>query len=96
MPAPPYLADTNILLRLTRRGDPDYELVRRAVRTLKAQGATFCYTSQNLVEFWNVATRPKERNGFGLSCGAVVGHATLPPLLRRARAGVDVAPSRTG
>jgi predicted nucleic acid-binding protein len=26
-----------------------------------------CFTSQNLAEFWNVCTRPADRNGFGLS-----------------------------
>ena len=26
-----------------------------------------CYASQNLGEFWNVSTRPVDRNGFGLS-----------------------------
>lgn len=25
------------------------------------------YTLQNLAEFWNVSTRPRERNGFGLT-----------------------------
>ena len=61
------MIDTNILLRLTRRDDPDYDIVRNAIQTLQKSGATLCYTPQNLVEFWNVATRPKDRNGFGLS-----------------------------
>jgi predicted nucleic acid-binding protein len=26
-----------------------------------------CITPQNLIEFWNVATRPQDRNGFGLT-----------------------------
>jgi hypothetical protein len=26
-----------------------------------------CYTSQNVGEFWNVCTRPVDRNGYGLS-----------------------------
>ena len=26
-----------------------------------------CYTSQGLAEFWNVSTRPPDKNGFGLS-----------------------------
>jgi predicted nucleic acid-binding protein len=27
---------------------------------------TLCYTLQNIAEFWNVASRPVARNGFGL------------------------------
>ena len=45
-----------------------------------------CFTSQNLGEFWNVSTRPLERNGFGLSIPeaarrfeSVVRNMTLPP-----------------
>jgi predicted nucleic acid-binding protein len=33
-----YLADTNVLLRLTKRDDPKYFLVRSAVSTLEGQG----------------------------------------------------------
>lgn len=77
MPAPAYLADTNILLRLARRDDPDYSVVRAALQTLQRQGASFCYTAQNLVEFWNVATRPKDRNGFGLSVAEADNEAQL-------------------
>ena len=62
-----WLADTNILLRLAASSGPDYDPVRRAVQTLLARGDRLCYTPQNLVEFWNVATRPADRNGFGLS-----------------------------
>jgi predicted nucleic acid-binding protein len=62
-----YLADTNILLRLLKSNDPEYWLVRRAVHTLKAHGERLCYVPQNILEFWNVCTRPPGRNGFGLS-----------------------------
>ena len=37
-----------------------------AVRTLRAEGHRLRATSQNCVEFWNVATRPADRNGLGL------------------------------
>jgi predicted nucleic acid-binding protein len=30
-------------------------------------GATLYYTLQNAAEFWNVFTRPREHNGFGLT-----------------------------
>src|SRR5450755_2536622 len=31
------------------------------------RGAVFCYTSQNVAEFWNACTRPVDRNGYGLT-----------------------------
>ncbi len=77
MPEPAYLADTNILLRLARRDDPDYSVVRTALQQLQRRGTLFCYTSQNLAEFWNVATRPKGRNGFGLSVAQADSEARL-------------------
>lgn len=38
-----------------------------AIDRLIDEGAEICYTPQNVVECWNVFTRPKEKNGFGLS-----------------------------
>ena len=67
MPEPPHLADTNILLRLSKQNDPRYPLIRATVLDLRERGATLCYTSQTIAEFWNVSTRPIEKNGFGLS-----------------------------
>lgn len=63
----PFLADTNILLRFVEPHDPDYAIVRSAADHLVNRGEELCYASQNLVEFWNVCTRPVTRNGFGLS-----------------------------
>ena len=65
--ADPLLVDTNILLRLVRRNHTEYPLVRDAVTTLCRRGAGLYYTLQNMAEFWNACTRPRERNGFGLS-----------------------------
>lgn len=62
-----YLADTNILLRLIKSNDPEFPLVRSAVHALKARGDQLCCVPQNIVEFWNVCTRPADRNGYGLS-----------------------------
>jgi len=62
-----YLADTNILLRISQRQDPQYQIIRTALRLLRTRGANLCFTSQNLAEFWNVCTRPIENNGYGLS-----------------------------
>src|SRR3712207_6405724 len=63
-----HLVDTNILLRLQQRHDPQYAAVRRAVRDLRAGGSELCYTPQNVTEFWNVGTRPTAaRGGLGLT-----------------------------
>ncbi len=60
--------DANILLRLAQKQHPLYPVSRNAVRTLEAQGETLCYLPQNVVEFWNVLTRPASaRGGFGLT-----------------------------
>jgi predicted nucleic acid-binding protein len=63
----PYLADTNILLRLLHRSAPEHAIVRSALRTLNQRSETVCYLPQNLVEFWRVCTRPLSANGMGLS-----------------------------
>jgi predicted nucleic acid-binding protein len=62
-----YLADTNILVRLVKRNDPEFSLVRGALRALLVQSARLCYMPQTMAEFWNVSTRPPERNGYGLT-----------------------------
>lgn len=62
-----YLVDTNILLRIVHRTDPRHLSVRTAVRKLRADGHQLQTTAQNYAEFWNVSTRPANRNGFGLT-----------------------------
>lgn len=62
-----YLVDTNILLRLVQRTDPLNTVIRNAVRKLKNDGNIMLTTPQNCAEFWNVATRPATKNGFGLT-----------------------------
>jgi predicted nucleic acid-binding protein len=61
-----YLIDSNILLRISRRGDPDYRIVDGALERLLKEDAALYYTHQNVAEFWNVWTRPADKNGFGL------------------------------
>jgi predicted nucleic acid-binding protein len=65
--APAHLVDTNILLRIARRDDPDHAIVDAALATLAEARCVLHYTHQNIAEFWNVATRPVDRNGFGLT-----------------------------
>lgn len=62
-----YLVDTNVLLRRARPSDPQYAVARSAIEILVHQGATLHITSQNVIEFWNVLTRPIANNGFGMS-----------------------------
>lgn len=62
-----YLIDTNVLLRLADRSNSLHPVIRTAIRKLRQDGCSLHITSQNCVEFWNVATRPIERNGFGLT-----------------------------
>lgn len=63
------LVDTNILLRVGRRSDPEHQLVDTALERLAGQGTTLHYTHQNIAELWNAMTRPAARNGLGLSVG---------------------------
>jgi predicted nucleic acid-binding protein len=62
-----WLVDTNVLLRLVQPDSPEYGTIRQCTDALWAQGAELFYTFQDLAEFWNVCTRPAERNGFGFS-----------------------------
>jgi len=61
------LVDTNILLRMTRRSDPQHQLVDTALARLAFQGTILHYTHQNIAELWNAMTRPLSRNGLGLT-----------------------------
>lgn len=70
--APRYLVDTNVLLRLSRREDAQHELVGSTVERLGRQGSELCFSLQNIAEFWNVCTRPSDRNGFGLALAETV------------------------
>ncbi|HEY6945648.1 MAG TPA: PIN domain-containing protein [Candidatus Acidoferrum sp.] len=61
------LVDTNILLRIARRSDPQHKAVDAALGRLAEHGTTLYYTLQNIAELWNVMTRPITSNGLGLS-----------------------------
>src|SRR5437868_10778015 len=61
------LLDTNVLLRGFDRNHPMYRVVRRAIITLRRHDNRLYLTSQNLIEFWAVATRPVDANGLGMS-----------------------------
>ena len=60
-----YLLDTNILLRRADNQSALHQRATEAVASLLASRALVCLTPQNLIEFWNVATRPAAKNGLG-------------------------------
>jgi predicted nucleic acid-binding protein len=66
-PSPRYLIDTNVLLRLSRQDDPQHQIIATTIEALDRQGADLCFATQNIAEFWNVVTRPTDRNGYGLT-----------------------------
>jgi predicted nucleic acid-binding protein len=68
-----YLVDTNILLRLCDRHHPLHATIRTAIRSLRSKGNKLQVAPQNCIEFRNVATRPSDRNGFGLTSDKVDG-----------------------
>jgi predicted nucleic acid-binding protein len=61
------LLDTNILLRLVQPHSPHAPIAERALAALRLQNEELQITSQNLVEFWAVATRSVIENGLGYS-----------------------------
>lgn len=61
------LIDSNVLLRRAQRQSPHHQAARSSINRLHALGVPLYITSQNIIEFWNVATRPLEANGLGLS-----------------------------
>ena len=60
-----YLVDTNILVRFVDKRHPHSDLARAALKLLANEKHTLCVTSQNLIELWNVVTRPLDKNGLG-------------------------------
>ncbi len=62
-----HLADTNVLIRSIDRTHAMQPEAAAALRTLLRSGERVCVTPQNIIEFWNVCTRPADRNGLGLS-----------------------------
>ena len=62
-----YLVDTSVLARLANSADMHHSTAANAVVELHRLGETLHIAPQNLIEFRNVATRPKAANGLGLS-----------------------------
>jgi predicted nucleic acid-binding protein len=63
------LLDTNILVHNANRNDSQHHRVAERLRGLVSAGTELCIASQNLFEFWVVATRPASANRLGLAPG---------------------------
>jgi predicted nucleic acid-binding protein len=61
------IVDSNILCRLARSDDPQYEVAKKALELCLQRREELLLTPQAQREFWVVATRPRENNGLGLS-----------------------------
>jgi hypothetical protein len=46
------LVDTNTLLRIARRSDPQHKLIDAAFAKLALEGTILHYTHQNIAELW--------------------------------------------
>ncbi|GBF81638.1 type II toxin-antitoxin system VapC family toxin [Aphanothece sacrum] len=60
-----YLLDTNILLRAADTSSVSHSLANKAIKKIVKDGNECVITSQVLIEFWVVATRPIDVNGLG-------------------------------
>ena len=58
----PWFVDTNILLRLSSRQEAEYPDIRLAVNHLRCLDQDIFCAAQNIAEFWNVSTRPADKN----------------------------------
>jgi predicted nucleic acid-binding protein len=62
-----FAVDTNVLLRSIDVGHAAQPIAQNAMIRLGRDRESFSIFSQNLIEFWAVATRPVANNGLGLS-----------------------------
>ena len=60
-----FALDANIVLRLTDTSSPQYPKILKAIASLKENNHELFLAPQVLMEFWSVATRPVDVNGFG-------------------------------
>lgn len=57
--------DTNLLLRSSEPSHPTHAIAVGVIKRLLENGDRIYLIPQNLIEFWNIATRPVKNNGFG-------------------------------
>jgi hypothetical protein len=70
------LIDTNILVLSVQPHHPHYARIDRAFAILRAGTEPLVVATQNLIEFWVVATRPLGSNGLGMTPGAALQELT--------------------
>jgi predicted nucleic acid-binding protein len=63
----PVLVDTSVLLRLRDASDSNHAACRAALAPAEVSRRGICFCAQVMIEYWVVATRPVDRNGFGLA-----------------------------
>jgi len=61
------MVDTSVLLRLRDTSSPQHPICVELVRTSKTSQLDLLVCAQVMIEYWVVATRPTNVNGFGLS-----------------------------
>ncbi|MDW8320292.1 MAG: PIN domain-containing protein [Armatimonadota bacterium] len=61
-----WLIDTNVLVRLRDADSPHHLLCVQAIQALRSQREELCVCTQVAIEYYVVATRPREVNGIGL------------------------------
>jgi len=83
------LVDTNILLRSAQPNHPLCSQATHAVAKLIRQKQAVFFCPQNIAEFWNVATRPAELNGLGLSHEEVLPEVSSIESLLDSAVGAD-------
>ncbi|MFN0112238.1 MAG: type II toxin-antitoxin system VapC family toxin [Blastocatellia bacterium] len=62
-----YVVDTNVLARTVHKNHPMQPVAKAAINNLLDQGEILFVFPQSLYEFWVMATRPEDANGFGMS-----------------------------
>ncbi len=63
--------DTIVLLRSVQDSHPLSLVARSVLSKFVDNGEDLCIFPQNIREFWNVATRPADRNGLGFAVAQV-------------------------
>jgi predicted nucleic acid-binding protein len=61
------LVDSNVLIFSIQQGHPLGEASLRAIQLMLATDEPVYVLPQNIAEFWNVCTRPADKNGLGLT-----------------------------
>ena len=84
-----YLVDSNVLLRWLDTTDEEHSTAKNAIDALDAQGHSLHIAPQNIIEFWAVASRPIDKNGFGWDVARCI--SSVPLLL----ASFDYLPDTT-